>query len=92
MLPVLAACTTAAACDGVEIGPPLWVLATAMIAIFVLLIGGAIGIGAVYRRRSVSASAPTARAEAARSAAAAPPVEPATTPAASWADDGRRRR
>jgi hypothetical protein len=33
-----------------EIGPPLWMLATAMVSIFVLLIGGAIAVGAVYRR------------------------------------------
>jgi hypothetical protein len=49
MLPVLAACTTTASC-GIEIGPPLWVLTTAMIGIFVLLIGAAIAVGAVYRR------------------------------------------
>jgi hypothetical protein len=50
MLPVLAACTTAASCSRVEIGPPLWMLATAMVGIFVLLIGAAVAVGAVYRR------------------------------------------
>ena len=48
MLPVLAACTTTSC--GIEIGPPLWVLTTAMVGIFVLLIGAAIAVGAVYRR------------------------------------------
>jgi hypothetical protein len=88
MLPVLAACSTAAACD-VEIGPPLWMLATAMVAIFVLLIGGAIAIGAVHRRGSVRG--PVSMAPA-RPAASAAPVEPATAPAAPWANAGRRRR
>lgn len=50
MLPVLVACTTAAACSGAEIGPPLWMLATAMVGIFVALIGAAVAVGAVYRR------------------------------------------
>lgn len=50
MLPVLAACTTAASCGAIEIGPPLWMLATAMIGIFVVLIGAAIAVGAVHRR------------------------------------------
>jgi hypothetical protein len=92
MLPVLAACSTAAACAGVEIGPPLWMLATAMIAIFVLLIGGAIAIGAVYRRRAVSGPASTAPSRPAASRPAAARPAPATTPAAPWADEGRRRR
>ncbi len=50
MLPVLVACTTAASCAGMEIGPPLWMLLTAMIGIFLLLIGAAVAVGAVYRR------------------------------------------
>jgi hypothetical protein len=75
MLPVLAACTTAAACDGVEIGPPLWMLATAMVGIFVLLIGGAIAIGAVYRRKSLSGPVPAGPERA----------------DARWAHAGRRR-
>jgi hypothetical protein len=50
MLPVLTAIAMAASLDGMEIGPPLWMLATAMVGIFVLLIAGAIAVGAVYRR------------------------------------------
>jgi hypothetical protein len=76
MLPVLAACTTAAACEGVEIGPPLWMLATAMVGIFVLLIGGAIAIGAVYRHKSLSGAVPAEH----------------SSPDAPWAQAGRRRR
>jgi len=76
MLPVLAACTTAAACDGAEIGPPLWVLATAMVGIFVLLIAGAIAIGAVYRHKSLNAVAarPARPTGQVRRAGAAPPA------------------
>jgi len=79
MLPVLAACSTAAACDGADIGPPLWLLATAMVGIFVLLIGGAIAIGAVYRRKSLSVPAPTR------------PVPSPARSEAPWAHAARRR-
>jgi hypothetical protein len=75
MLPVLAACTAAAACDGAEIGPPLWVVAAAMIGIFVLLIGGAIAIGAMYRHTSLTRHQP----------------ERAAEPAPPWAHAERRR-
>lgn len=54
VLPVLYACTAGlelcADARAVEIGPPLWMLATAMVSIFVLLIGAAVAVGAVYRR------------------------------------------
>jgi hypothetical protein len=50
MLHVLAACTTAASCGAMEIGPPLWMLTTAMIGIFLLLIAAAVAVGVVYRR------------------------------------------
>ena len=54
MLPLLYACApgvlVCADARAVEIGPPLWMLATAMVGIFVLLIGAAVAVGAVYRR------------------------------------------
>jgi hypothetical protein len=54
MLPVLYACTAGlevcADARATEIGPPLWMLTTAMVGIFVLLIGAAIAVGAVHRR------------------------------------------
>jgi hypothetical protein len=50
MLHALAACTTAASCGAMEIGPPLWMLTTAMIGIFLLLIAAAVAVGVVYRR------------------------------------------
>lgn len=50
MLHLLAACTTAASCGGLEIGPPLWMLTTAMAGIFLLLIAAAVAVGVVYRR------------------------------------------
>jgi hypothetical protein len=54
MLPLLHACAQGVAvcadARAAEIGPPLWMLATAMVGIFVLLIGAALAVGVVHRR------------------------------------------